>query len=256
MSDDIDEIKKELEEIRRMKERLREELEDLQRQRRDVDAPPPHRYGPLPPERHRCHPPPRAAVIDLRGLTEGLEDIMQGVDEQIRSALRSLDGIEAHIHVPAFRLRRSGRRDWREIERIPPERIAKILAPLGSEERLRILDYLRDGPRTFNEIENYTGRTGSSLTHHLNPLIDAGYVIKGEVRGLYYLTVEGRLAYRLAQWLTSRFEQERLNNDPSAEGSLDSQAHGRSVVIDFEDDREGVGSEDDIGTDVEGDAEP
>ena len=91
---------------------------------------------------------------------------------------------------------------------IPPEHVARFISPLGSEERLRILDYLKSGGKTFNELEQHTGRTGSSLTHHLNPLVDAGYVIKGEVRGTYYVTVEGRLAYRLAQWLTSRLEGE------------------------------------------------
>ncbi|MCK5240601.1 MAG: hypothetical protein KAR33_13675, partial [Candidatus Thorarchaeota archaeon] len=29
----------------------------------------------------------------------------------------------------------------------------------------------------------------------------------------YYVSVEGRLAYRLAQWLTSRLEEERVLSD-------------------------------------------
>ncbi len=253
MTDDVDEIKKELEEIRRMKEHLKKELEEMKRQRRMMDSPPSRPHRPRGDCRH-FPPPPRAAFIDLSGLTEGLEEIMAGVDEQIQRTLRSLDGLETHIHIPAFKPRRSGRRDWREIENIPPQRIAKILAPLGSEERLRILDYLRDGPRTFNEIENYSGRTGSSLTHHLNPLLEAGYVVKGEVRGLYYITVEGRLAYRLAQWLTSRFEQERLNNSHSVDSSTGNDST-HNVEVEFDDEAEYDGEPDEGHSRTEGDDE-
>jgi DNA-binding transcriptional ArsR family regulator len=119
------------------------------------------------------------------------------------------------------------------IESIPPERVAQIVAPLGNEERLKILDYLKAGGKSFNEIEEFTGKTGSSLTHHLNPLIDAGYVVKGEVRGTYYVTVEGRLAYRLAQWLTHRVERQRErrgNND----GSVDVEFEDTELDTDIE----------------------
>jgi DNA-binding transcriptional ArsR family regulator len=106
------------------------------------------------------------------------------------------------------------------IESIAPERVAKIVAPLGSEERLRLLDFLKAGGKSFNDIENHTGKTGSSLTHHLNPLVEAGYVVKGEVRGTYYVTVEGRLAYRLAQWLTHRVESQRKQNGNNGDAEV------------------------------------
>ncbi|MFW9845034.1 MAG: winged helix-turn-helix domain-containing protein, partial [Candidatus Thorarchaeota archaeon] len=116
--------------------------------------------------------------------------------------------------------------------------VAKIVAPLGSEERLRILQFLKEGGKTFNEIEIFTTKTGSSLTHHLNPLVEAGYVVKGEVRGTYYLTVEGRLAYRLAQWLTHRVERQR---DKTGNNGSDGEAE---ISVDFEDDDEVIIVED------------
>ncbi|MFX0045484.1 MAG: winged helix-turn-helix domain-containing protein, partial [Candidatus Hermodarchaeota archaeon] len=91
--------------------------------------------------------------------------------------------------------------------------------------------YLKDSGKSFNELENHTGKTGSSLTHHLNPLLEAGYVIKGEVRGTYYVTVEGRLAYRLAQWLTSKVERERSRSGNNGNG-------GSGVRVAFEDDED------------------
>ena len=194
--DAFDDIKKELEEVRRLKESLKAEIEELRRekQRRPEG------------ERKIVFEPPR---IDLSGLTESLDEMMENIQEQIRASLRGVDRrIETRIFREPMRRRREA-----EIESIPSERVARVISPLGSEERLKILDYLsRDGGKTFNELEEYVGRVGSSLTHHLQPLIDAGYVIKGEIRGTYYITVEGRLAYRLAQWLTSRLEHERTSD--------------------------------------------
>ena len=224
MSDDLDKIRKELEEVRRLKEELRREVEDVRREKEDssrlraeerrrrTDIGRPVR-PPKPPRAPRVPRVPRLAAVDLdlEGLTESLETMMDGLGDQIEMSLRSVEGIK----VPGIRVNKSRRgsrklREQRsEIESIAPERVAQIVSPLGSEERLKILDYLKTGGKSFNDIENYTGKTGSSLTHHLNPLIEAGYVVKGEVRGTYYVTVEGRLAYRLAQWLTHRVEKQR-----------------------------------------------
>lgn len=238
MNEDIDDIKKELEEVRKLKEELRKEVEDIRSLKREDqikgDRPRLHREEarrvrpPRPPRPSR--PPrvpriPRVARIDLdlEDLTESLETMMDGLGHQIELSLRNVEGLK----IPGIRLRKGRRRTKsrkerrREIESIAPERVAKIVAPLGSEERLKLLDYLKTGGKSFNDIENYTGKTGSSLTHHLNPLIEASYVVKGEVRGTYYVTVEGRLAYRLAQWLTHRVEKQRQRNGNNGDSGVD-----------------------------------
>lgn len=246
MSEDIDDIRRELEEVRKLKEELKKEVEDVKARKREEiireNRPHLHREevhrhreeaervrASIPPRPPRAPRAPRVARIDLdlEGLTDSLETMMDGLGDQIEMSLRSVEGLK----VPGIRFSK-GRRmtkrkseQRREIESIPPERVAKIVAPLGSEERLRILDYLKTGGRSFNDIENYTGKTGSSLTHHLNPLIEASYVVKGEVRGTYYVTVEGRLAYRLAKWLTHRVEQQR-----------ERKGNNGDVDIDFDDD--------------------
>ncbi|MFW9964689.1 MAG: ArsR/SmtB family transcription factor [Candidatus Sifarchaeia archaeon] len=231
MSDDIDMIRKELEEVRRLKEELRREVDVARRDRDDQRRlraetkhgtrirPPRPPKPPKPPHRTRM----TRIDLDLEDLTDSLETMMDGLGHSIEMSLRGTDGLK----VPGIRIhdgyRRTRRRkdQRREIESIAPERVSAIVAPLGSEERLKILDYLKTGGKSFNDLENFTGKTGSSLTHHLNPLIDAGYVVKGEVRGTYYVTVEGRLAYRLAQWLTHRIEKQRqktgsIGNDESS----------------------------------------
>jgi len=240
MNDNVDDIKRELDEVRKLKEELRREVEDVRREkadamkreadkaRRDEDVtrerarhgrapraprePRPQR-PPGPPRRVR---PVRDIDIDISGITDSLEDMMEGLGKSIEMSIKDVEGIGKSIRIPGIHVRRASRKSTKgrklrkkDIEKIPPERVAKIVAPLGSEERLRILQFLKEGGKTFNEIEIFTEKTGSSLTHHLNPLVEAGYVVKGEVRGTYYLTVEGRLAYRLAQWLTHRVERQR-----------------------------------------------
>ena len=198
--EELRDLRKELEEVRQLKESLKAEIADLRR-----DSTPPR------PRRPRRTVHIDAPVIDLSGLTESLETLMEDIGDQIEDSLGGLHEAKERIKEKrVFRARRRDRPRVRdsEVEAIPPERVAKYIGPLGGEERLRILDYLKSGGKTFNELEQHTGRTGSSLTHHLNPLVNAGYVIKGEVRGTYYVTVEGRLAYRLSQWLTSRLESE------------------------------------------------
>ncbi len=225
MSDDLDKIREELEEVRKLKEELRREVdevrrdkEETQQRRADVHRPP------KPPRPPRVPRVPRLARLnlDFEGLTDSLETMMDGLGDQIEMSLKSVEGLK----IPGIRIQKGRRRTKKRrkhqamIESIAPERVAKIVAPLGSEERLRLLDFLKAGGKSFNDIENHTGKTGSSLTHHLNPLVEAGYVVKGEVRGTYYVTVEGRLAYRLAQWLTHRVESQRKQNGNNGDAEV------------------------------------
>ena len=205
MSLSTEDLRKELEEIRRLKEELKEEISEIKDTRaRSI-------YRSRPRDRtFRIDPP----VIDLSGLTESIQDMMEELSDTIEDSVKG-------IRLSKKKRKVKSKYSDEDVEYIPPERVARIISPLGSEERLRILNYLKTGSKTFNELEVYTGKTGSSLTHHLNPLQNASYVIKGEVRGTYYITVEGRLAYRLAQWLTDQVEGERLKlreKDALAEG--------------------------------------
>lgn len=237
---EISDLRREVEDFRRMKEDMRRELEDIRRTKEERV-----RYrtarGPKPPRPVKPirapRPPRRERTLDFSMLTESLEDMMEGLGEQIETSIRSVKGLDRII--PSIRIagrkRKRSKRSKREIEKIPPERIAKVLAPLGSEERLKILDFLKGEGKTFNELEEHTGKTGSSLTHHLNPLVDAGYVIKGEVRGTYFVTVEGRLAYRLAQWLTSRLEKEKAETSKKKESTTSHEDDSISVEFDSAD---------------------
>jgi DNA-binding transcriptional ArsR family regulator len=261
MNDNVDDIKRELDEVRRLKEELRREVEDVRREKeetirrrgeldRDRSSPrraprPPH--APRAPRRVRPVKPIREVDIDISGITDSLEDMMEGLGKSIEMSIKDIEGIGKTIRIPGIHVRKSSRKGRKgrrvrksDIEKIPPERVSKIVAPLGSEERLKILEFLKEGGKTFNEIEVFTSKTGSSLTHHLNPLVDASYVVKGEVRGTYYLTVEGRLAYRLAQWLTHRVERQRsmTGNNGDTEIAVDVEEDSDDEIIVVEDEEE------------------
>ncbi len=259
MTDNVDDIKRELDEVRKLKEELRREVEDVRREKEDTlrrraevtrerarHSKPQAPRPPKPPRRVR---PVRDIDIDIGGITDSLEDMMEGLGKSIEMSLKGVEGIGHSIRVPGVRVHRRSRKGKKirksDIEKIPPERVAKIVAPLGSEERLKILEFLKEGGKTFNEIEIYTEKTGSSLTHHLNPLVEASYVVKGEVRGTYYLTVEGRLAYRLSQWLTHRVETQRTrtgNNESNGEEEIsvdfDDESDDEEAVVIVEDEKE------------------
>jgi hypothetical protein len=156
MSDDLDNIRKELEEVRKLKEELRREVEDVRREKEDSRR---HRVDearrrvaagrpvrpPRPPNAPRAPCVPRVARVDLNleDLTDSLETMMDGLGDQIEMSLRSVEGLK----IPGIRVHKDRRRtkrrkeNRREIESIAPERVAKIIAPLGSEERLKLLDY-------------------------------------------------------------------------------------------------------------------
>lgn len=259
MTDNVDDIKRELDEVRKLKEELRREVEDVRREKEDTlrrraevtreRARHSKPQAPRPPKSPRRVRPVRDIDIDIGGITDSLEDMMEGLGKSIEMSLKGVEGIGHSIRVPGVRVHRRSRKGKKirksDIEKIPPERVAKIVAPLGSEERLKILEFLKEGGKTFNEIEIYTEKTGSSLTHHLNPLVEASYVVKGEVRGTYYLTVEGRLAYRLSQWLTHRVETQRTrtgDNESNGEEEIsvdfDDESDDEEAVVIVEDEKE------------------
>lgn len=81
--------------------------------------------------------------------------------------------------------------------------VAKFMGALGNEERVRILGELDTENSTFNRLERITNKKGGTLKYHLNQLEEAGFVTQDQNRGSYRITVEGKLAYRLAVWLAS-----------------------------------------------------
>src|SRR5207249_4796385 len=67
-----------------------------------------------------------------------------------------------------------------------PNRCARLLAALAAPERLRIVGYLRDGPRTVTEIARMLGEPVVNASHHLTVLRHAK-LVRSERKGRFRL---------------------------------------------------------------------
>lgn len=69
---------------------------------------------------------------------------------------------------------------------LQPKLCAEKLSALAAPERLRIVRFLRDGPRNVTEIAEMLKAPAVNVTHHLNVLRFAG-LIQNEKQGRFVL---------------------------------------------------------------------
>ena len=69
---------------------------------------------------------------------------------------------------------------------LQPKQCAEKLSALAAPERLRIVRFLRDGPRNVTEIAEMLQAPPVNVTHHLNVLRFAG-LIQNEKHGRFVL---------------------------------------------------------------------
>jgi DNA-binding transcriptional ArsR family regulator len=70
---------------------------------------------------------------------------------------------------------------------LQPSRCAQLLKALAEPERLRIIDLLRNGPRTVGEIAEELRSEFVNVSHHLNVLRHAG-LVKSSKKGRFVIT--------------------------------------------------------------------
>lgn len=77
---------------------------------------------------------------------------------------------------------------------LQPQHCARMLGALAAPERLKIIAFLRDGPRNVTEIAQTLGTLAVNVSHHLGVLRHAG-IIQGDKRGrfIYYSLTPGFL---------------------------------------------------------------
>ena len=69
---------------------------------------------------------------------------------------------------------------------LQPQRCARLLSALAAPERLRIIRYLRDGPRNVSEIAGMLQTAVVNASHHLMVLRHAG-LVRSEKQGRFML---------------------------------------------------------------------
>src|SRR4051812_29828608 len=72
------------------------------------------------------------------------------------------------------------------LDPLQPQRCARLLAALAAPERLRIIRFLRDGPRSAGEIAAMLQTAAVNVSHHMNVLKAAG-LVQGEKQGRFVL---------------------------------------------------------------------
>jgi DNA-binding transcriptional ArsR family regulator len=69
---------------------------------------------------------------------------------------------------------------------LQPKHCAELLAALAAPERLRIIRFLRDGPRNVTEIADMLQAKPVNVSHHLHVLRHAG-LIQNEKQGRFVI---------------------------------------------------------------------
>ncbi len=205
-----DELRKLREEI----ERMRKEIEELKQEKNAGKRPPKTIPRAIP--RHRMH----MIEDDFEDEDFGFDSTWgEALRESIMEALQSaFDGmnraIRMQIRAPPVPLAGPHRiprpppppgeindRIPRRIVRVAPTELVRVITPLASPERIKILLTLDKYSLGFSEISEETGLKGGQLKLHLDKLLEIGYIIQERVRGRYLVSLNGRLALRLISML-------------------------------------------------------
>jgi DNA-binding transcriptional ArsR family regulator len=207
---------KQMDDVREQLRKLQEQMDDLRDKLRDQtheeEEPPKGRHEPSPigPEFEKKMEELGGRVNAYgKGLGQYISmvvnDVMRGVDRTLRNTvLVGRDGRRIYIH------KDESDRDEETAElaeRVPPEEAERLLSPLASAERIRILYLLSDRPRYHQDLMEESKTAPGTLPHHLKQLEDAGYVTQERVRGRYLITIPGRMALKLAEYLHNQMQE-------------------------------------------------
>lgn len=127
-----------------------------------------------------------------------VSDAMRSANRAMRSVFIGPDGERLNIDENGVAF---GKSAAERVRRVPAEDAEKLLSPLASAERIEILYLLAEQPRYHQDLMDLSGLKPGTLPHHLKQLEEAGYVTQERVRGRYLITIPGRMALKLAEYL-------------------------------------------------------
>ncbi len=107
-------------------------------------------------------------------------------------------------------LAQAGRKIGRGVALAP---VGEVFAAAGSEQRLKIMLYLLEGPATYQGLQNATGLAVGPLYHHVSKLRLAG-LMRPKERDVYTLTRAGRNLVLLAVAGAPLWKDQRLRAQP------------------------------------------
>ncbi|MEM1558620.1 MAG: winged helix-turn-helix domain-containing protein [Candidatus Bathyarchaeia archaeon] len=179
-------VEEEVEELKRIVEGLVREVEAL---------------------KESVKPKTKEVQLELKGSIEGrpfLDQIFEVLEKMLRdkpdAGLVFIGGVErrggkiANSYFSSIELK--------DVVECPSRKIAKVVASLSNENRIRILQELLKGDKTSSELSSNLMLEGGQLYHHLKELMLAGYV-EAKERGKYTLTSRGCIVIRTIAGLAS-----------------------------------------------------
>ncbi|MFW9832293.1 MAG: ArsR/SmtB family transcription factor [Candidatus Thorarchaeota archaeon] len=219
---DKEDEQQESKELREQMKKLEEQMQDLRRRLNEEGKAFQRESFPKPPKMPKPPRPPKGVKIEVDGeefhedmaefgrqmgqagreigdyIKMVVSDAMRGANHAMRSIFIGPDGARINIDKDGASF---GKSAAEMAEPVPPEEAQRLLSPLASEERIRILYLLADEPRYHQDLMELSGLKPGTLPHHLKQLEDAGYVTQERVRGRYLITIPGRMALKLAEYL-------------------------------------------------------
>jgi len=191
---------------------IREQLRKLQDQIEDLQARLGEEIGPRRERDHHVIPDPEVVEewrefgrkIGDQGRELGeyiqmvVRDAMKGANRALRSVFIGPHGTKISLGNGEVSI---GEGADEHLEPVPPEAAQNLLSPLASAERIKILYLLAKEPRYHQDLMQESGLTPGTLPHHLKQLEEAGFITQERVRGRYLITIPGRMALKLAEYL-------------------------------------------------------
>ncbi|MFX1485753.1 MAG: ArsR family transcriptional regulator [Promethearchaeota archaeon] len=216
---------KEAESLKEQIRRLQEQMNDLREQVGRVTEEPPMKRKEQHIDRINEEIGERmdklGRRLDARGKELGeyislvIGDVMRGVDKTLRKTI---------LVGPSGKYIRKGNKEIfiseegeEPIRPVPPEEAHRLLSPLASAERIKLLYLLAESPRYHQDLMNESGLAPGTLPHHLKQLEEAGYIAQERVRGRYLITIPGRMALKLAEYLHNQMRTTEVKETESDE---------------------------------------
>ncbi len=88
-----------------------------------------------------------------------------------------------------------------------------IMNALSDTRRLKIMKILEQGPMYQTDLSDMAEVKGGTLKHHLDILIDVGFVYQEQARGRYLITQFGIEALKLVEVLFRRYSRNATKSD-------------------------------------------
>jgi len=207
IKNEVEKLKQELKEMKEMMAETKAAMKrDARHKKAETKAKSKERFKARAKARSRSHRPrPPRTPPDMPNFGKVIHTYVSGVMDSVAT------GIEEAVSTIDIELGKGSKKKKKyrasagsvASEFLPDffKTAADFLSILSDENRLKLLKKLERGGKYQKGLSEETGIKGGTFKHHIDKLIEANYVTQEVVRGRYLITMEGREALKLAEFL-------------------------------------------------------